>query len=250
MGLEKKGEDGHCGQLYRNLTALVDNLDPYFEFVTCARENVIPSRMESADGSGLSIRLLAKGKAWVVDGVFDPSNRSEFGPVFHHGVKIHRNPTLIEPEKVKKYELNLGSAESESYGAEKACDPIQTSTQCATEATYFQSLLSPNACARKMTHHAECSDLFMFSTSYPEWGCRCCSLNGSQNLTDNDSNWALYSAANCMKSSAQVLCGGHAAPNCEKCPQNSDTGEWVGESWCNGDCRWEKGICVSKHDAA
>ena len=78
----------------------------------------------------------------------------------------------------------------------KACEPIQISAECTTEATNFGSLPSPNACARKvirqMARHSDCSDLFMFSTSYPGWGCRCCSLNGAHNTTGN-ANWALFS---------------------------------------------------------
>ena len=145
VGLEDK-EEGLCGQLYRNLTAGVDNLDPYYKFVTCARRNVTASRMEAADGSGLTLSLLGKGKAWVVDGGFDPFKQNEFGPIFHHGVK----PPFGD-DKIRKYNLNL-------------------------------------------------------------------------NLT--------------------VSCGMHSAPNCSMCVINSETGEWVGENWCNGDCSWVDGVCV------
>lgn len=40
--------------------------------------------------------------------------------------------------------------------------------------------------------------------------------------------------------SAEVQCGGHSAANCAACPQGH------GESWCNGDCMWERstGRCI------
>ena len=38
----------------------------------------------------------------------------------------------------------------------------------------------------------------------------------------------------------QVSCGNHQAMSCSECPQGN------GESWCNGDCLWDKGTCVSK----
>ena len=84
VGLEDR-QDGECGQLYRNLTADSTNLTPYLQFVDCARQNVTAGRMEAADDSGLTIRLLARLKAWVIDDAHDSFGRKEFGPVFHHG---------------------------------------------------------------------------------------------------------------------------------------------------------------------
>lgn len=37
---------------------------------------------------------------------------------------------------------------------------------------------------------------------------------------------------------ASVVCGGHKAPSCDKCPQGN------GASWCNGECEWRSGECV------
>eukprot|EP00397_Hematodinium_sp_SG-2012_P025086 GEMP01026179.1.p1 GENE.GEMP01026179.1~~GEMP01026179.1.p1 ORF type:complete len:503 (+),score=87.66 GEMP01026179.1:164-1672(+) len=36
-----------------------------------------------------------------------------------------------------------------------------------------------------------------------------------------------------------VRCGGHTAESCEACPQGN------GELWCNGDCWWSEGECLS-----
>ena len=35
-----------------------------------------------------------------------------------------------------------------------------------------------------------------------------------------------------------VVCGGHKAQSCDKCPQGN------GPSWCNGECEWKTGDCV------
>jgi len=37
--------------------------------------------------------------------------------------------------------------------------------------------------------------------------------------------------------SANVNCGGHTAATCADCPINPD-GTWMGEGWCNGECKW------------
>ena len=118
--------------------------------------------LNSTDGSGLTLRLLGKAEAWVVDGVFDPFKPDDFGPVFHHGVK----PPFAD-DVIKKYGLNL--------------------TLHETSAT---------------RDHAK-------STS-----------------------------------SAPVVCGRHSAPFCSMCVINLTTGEWVGESWCHGQCTWINSVCV------
>ena len=127
----------------------MDNLTPYWHFVDCSRQNITVGRYDAADGSGLTLRLLGKGKAWVVDGVFDSLERDEYGPVFHHGVKFP-----FDNAKIFKYGLNATS-----------------------EAT-------------------------------------------------------------------EVVCGGHTAPNCTMCVINQESGEWLGESWCHGQCSWIDDSCV------
>lgn len=158
VGLEDR-EEGHCGQLYRNLTATVENLDPYYQFVECAMQNVTAGRMEAADGSGLTLRLLGKGKAWVVDEGYDPFRLDEFGPIFHHVVK-----QPFTADQIQMYDLNV---------------------------------------TEKQTNHNK-------TKTKPE----------------------------------SVSCGMHNAPYCTMCVINLETGEWVGESWCHGDCTWIDRICV------
>lgn len=42
---------------------------------------------------------------------------------------------------------------------------------------------------------------------------------------------------------AKVHCGGHTAAHCGDCPQGN------GQTWCNGDCVWRQGRCVSRAEA-
>lgn len=252
LGIETE-EGGICGNKYNNLTAPVTNLKPYEDFLKCCRKNLAigKHRHRNHPEEQFSVWVVGHVDPWAIDGVSENKPKeAQNGSIFHHGIKIHQKG-IIDQRWITQYGLqNMTakdapvSAKSDSDRAEKACNPIQTSTQCTTEETNLGSLVSPNACAWEMTDHTECSDLFMFSTSYPEWGCRCCSLSGAQNLTDTGA-WALYSAAKCIESSTKVMCGSHSAPDCENCPRNSDTGEWVGESWCNGDCKWENGTCTT-----
>ena len=39
-----------------------------------------------------------------------------------------------------------------------------------------------------------------------------------------------------------VSCGGHSVAHCSLCPINtgSHSGEWMGSSWCNGECTWNE----------
>jgi len=41
-----------------------------------------------------------------------------------------------------------------------------------------------------------------------------------------------------------VNCGGHSASNCASCPQGN------GAAWCNGDCHWDSGQCLSLSQAS
>merc|ERR1712039_55495 len=49
-------------------------------------------------------------------------------------------------------------------------------------------------------------------------------------------------------SGSGVSCGGHAAVACEACPLAG--GEFHGEVYCNGDCTWTNGQCMSKESSA
>ena len=42
---------------------------------------------------------------------------------------------------------------------------------------------------------------------------------------------------------AAVSCGEHYASDCSQCPYAGEL--WMGEGWCNGDCQWRDGACMS-----
>ena len=91
MGLEHP-TSGACAQMYYNLTALVTNLDPYFEYVGCTRQ-LVKAGVHLSEDRALSIRIMAKQTAWVVDHhhelyEIDGLITGGVGPVFHHGVKL------------------------------------------------------------------------------------------------------------------------------------------------------------------
>ena len=45
-----------------------------------------------------------------------------------------------------------------------------------------------------------------------------------------------------------VSCGGHHAPTCEQCPHHEKNGEWMGKSYCHGECKWQINKCLSEND--
>jgi hypothetical protein len=80
----------HCSGLYERLEALVDNLEPYWEFVRCAKAMLHPPRRWDLPGvDGLErITILPRAHAWVADGyVFNLKIAAGIGPVFFHGIK-------------------------------------------------------------------------------------------------------------------------------------------------------------------
>ena len=56
------------------------------------------------------------------------------------------------------------------------------------------------------------------------------------NPSSNDSLVAEF------KASRSVSCGGHSASSCSQCPQGQ------GAAWCNGDCTWSGGQCISSNN--
>jgi len=75
-----------CRALYGNLTAQVDNLDPYWEFVMCTKAALGPPRHWAAHGGSLTI--WPRAQFFVVDGVYlDRLASRTMGPVMHHGIK-------------------------------------------------------------------------------------------------------------------------------------------------------------------
>ena len=46
----------------------------------------------------------------------------------------------------------------------------------------------------------------------------------------------------------KVTCGQHQAATCAECPRDESTGNWAGDHFCHGDCRWEEETCVAKSE--
>jgi hypothetical protein len=72
-----------CADQYHNLTALVDNLQPYFNFVACTRFAMGPARRWIHDGHTLTI--LNRYHGFAVDGFVGPNARGNGGVGFHGG---------------------------------------------------------------------------------------------------------------------------------------------------------------------
>lgn len=103
---------------------------------------------------------------------------------------------------VRTYIKNMLADPTPAF-TEQECEPIQTSAQCTAEGAYLGEFNFPHGCAEMIANHPSCGDLFMFSTNYPEWGCRCCSIDVQNNTTGND-NWAIFSSAKCNRKGAEI----------------------------------------------
>ena len=102
-----------CAQMYYNLTSDVTNLGPYFDFVGCTRQLVKAGTYVSED-QALSIRIMKKETAWVVDRHKDGYGEDGHGPggvgtVFHHGVKL--NYSKEDSEVFREYGLDSDKRE-------------------------------------------------------------------------------------------------------------------------------------------
>lgn len=141
---------------------------------------------------------MKKDTAWVMDGVYDGYGKDGhgpegIGPVFHHGIKLHGNDE--DMLAFDKYGLN-SSDTLESIELKDACNPIKRASRCTSEANELGAFLTPGECAKATSIFRSCGDTFMFSTSYPSWGCRCCSANDMPKL--DDELWAVYSSSGCI----------------------------------------------------
>ena len=169
------------------------NLNPYFEFIQCARNQTPAGVYKSKGNNFLSIRIIPKGHAWVVDGIYDADSLCNMeAPVFHHGIKLKGNRKHNLP-KHEKYLIPMPEKNTDVI-----CEPLQSAGQYKQEAMGLGSGMETAAqCAPKVNHFSKCGDIFMFSKAYPAWGCRCCELNGVHILNPN-SLWNLHSSRKCL----------------------------------------------------
>eukprot|EP00440_Ansanella_granifera_P011634 gb/GFBE01012634.1/.p1 GENE.gb/GFBE01012634.1/~~gb/GFBE01012634.1/.p1 ORF type:complete len:334 (+),score=88.24 gb/GFBE01012634.1/:1-1002(+) len=94
-----------CYDMYRNLTAGVDNLDPYWDYVHCTKEALGPARAwKMHDGS---LTLWPRLEFFSADGVFLNKKASEkVGPIMHHGIKDHEEVVNLYYKDLEKCEVN------------------------------------------------------------------------------------------------------------------------------------------------
>lgn len=169
MGLELKFPPGKCADLWTNLSERVTNLTQYWAYVTCTREH-LPEDTHLENGA-LSVRILSKGTAFVIDynmdtyGI-DGSGLAGGGPVFHHGVKIHKTGHL-QLNLVEKYNL----------------------TDLVTTDKAEEELIS---CGGHMARSCEsCPDLGEGAATYCNGECHWCEYGGNGTIAGKDTEGAI-----------------------------------------------------------
>ena len=104
---------GSCAEKYYNLTAMVNNLQPYQGFLQCTRQYLAIGKHRSSAHSiavpepfGLWI-VSPDGDPWCVDWGAELKDKNvQDGAIFHHGVKIQsRYRNRLKPEFIEKYNL-------------------------------------------------------------------------------------------------------------------------------------------------
>ena len=195
LGFEEAETNGACEMMYNNLTESVTNLNPYWAYVECTRKKTRPGSYIS---SGLSVRLLKKDTAWVMDGAYDMYGRGGHGPagagpIFHHGVKL-KGDAATDKITREKYELPLLENRKGEDFRDTTTGTVLThsSAQCSAESENLGNMASPKHCALAASLRKNCGMTFMFSDSYPVWGCRCCVPGDPPNESGN-ANWSLFS---------------------------------------------------------
>lgn len=63
--------------------------------------------------------------------------------------------------------------------------------ECVKQGTNFGEIATPRECAALVQGDKHCGDKFMFSSSYPSWGCRCCTPTGGDGGALNP-EWGLF----------------------------------------------------------
>lgn len=97
--LELEGAE-RCSQQYASLTASVDDLNPYFAFINCAKTLLGPPRSWQMGSPADVLTIWPRFNFFVDDGVYvDFNGSSAIGPTMHHGIK--------NPNGVSKFKLDL-----------------------------------------------------------------------------------------------------------------------------------------------
>mmetsp|Transcript_17566 Transcript_17566/g.22758 ORF Transcript_17566/g.22758 Transcript_17566/m.22758 type:complete len:282 (+) Transcript_17566:645-1490(+) len=113
LGVESK-MSGRCGNKYSNLTADVNNLNPYHEFLKCCRESIPigKHRHRNHPTEQFSIWIVGKIDPWAIDGVTESKPKeAKRAAIFHHGIKIHKKGILGQGWIDKYGLLNMTSTD-------------------------------------------------------------------------------------------------------------------------------------------
>ena len=184
-------------------------IDPYWAFVECTRITLSADLYKSEDMS-LAIRIMPKDTAWIMDGVYDgydkdgPGVEGSMAPIFHHGVKLKGNQDE-DLNVFYKYKLKQFGIDTEGLQAvmKETCEPIQTPARCSEGGIHLGKFPITGECAKEAKRHPRCGDIFMFSPSYPEWGCTCCAAD-NEPIVHQDDQWGLYSSASCLLNTSTI----------------------------------------------
>lgn len=80
--------------------------------------------------------------------------------------------------------------------------------ECGQEGTNFGEMKSPFECAESVLRDKGCGNHFMFSVSYPSWGCRCCTPTGGEGGNLNP-EWDLFIVGAVEAKASAVSCAQH-----------------------------------------
>lgn len=194
LGFEEAKTNGACEKMYNNLTEPVTNMDPYWAYVACTRKKTQPGTYTSSE---LSVRILKRDTAWVMDGAFDMYGReghgpAGVGPIFHHGVKCKGDDAADKMTREKYGMLLIENSKGKDFRDANTTVLTHSSAQCSTESENLGTMPSLKQCALAVSITKYCGMTFMFSESYPVWGCRCCVPDDPPNESGN-ANWNLFS---------------------------------------------------------
>lgn len=70
---------------------------------------------------------------------------------------------------------------------------LHAQRECDTISHDLGPFKTPEECAKKLVDDIDCGRMFMISKNYPEWGCRCCTMQ-SQPAAEVKPEWSIYTA--------------------------------------------------------
>ena len=179
-------------------------MSQYRVFLECGGPKLTDILRRTANATIREISLCTSWDYGGARGQLAMLHKCGFSKAMSHPFKIHEHGLRVWSRTFDDFVNNdkefdsAGDVISRPIGL---CEPIQTSAQCTAEEVNLGEFNSPHGCAEAIANQPFCGDLFMFSATYPGWGCRCCSIGVRHNNTGND-NWDLFSSAKCNRKGA------------------------------------------------